>query len=114
MPEEMSEANPPSAWSVSTIASLITWIDENSARLGQSHINMVLDLATFAGLMPKEAQEALLKVTKLVGSRRDKDSSSPSVNDLLVALRQLESILDPPEEVPVSLPRRRRSAGGRR
>jgi hypothetical protein len=53
---------------------------------------MVLELARFADLIPSDAEEPLLKVIKLATSR--KDSAAASVNDCLVALRQLEAIFD--------------------
>ena len=108
----MAEAALPQAWSVSTIAGLIAWIDETTARLGTPHLQMILDLAPFASLIPPEAEETLLKVVKLASSR--KDSATVSVNDTLVALRQLEAIFQGTESDEVSFLRRRRSAGRNR
>lgn len=98
-------------WSVSTIASLVAWVDETS-RLGSTHLHIILDLARFAGLLPQEAEEALLKVIKLATSR--KDSATVSVNDTLVALRQLEAIFEGTESDDLSVMRRRRNAGRNR
>jgi hypothetical protein len=108
----MVEAAVPQAWNVSTIAGLIAWVDETTSRLGTTHLQMILDLAPFAGLIPPEAEEALLKVVKLASSR--KDSATVSVNDTLVALRQLEAIFQGAEGDEMSLLRRRRSAGRNR
>jgi hypothetical protein len=99
-------------WSVSTIASLVAWVDETTSRLGSTHLQMILDLARFAGLLPQEAEEALLKVIKLASSR--KDSATVSVNDTLVALRQLEAIFQGTESDDLSTLRRRRNAGRNR
>lgn len=108
----MADAAAPQPWSVSTIASLIAWVDETTSRLGPTHLHMILDLARFAGLLPSEAEEALLKVIKLASSR--KDSAAASINDTLVALRQLEAIFQGVEDDELSLSRRRHSAGGSR
>jgi hypothetical protein len=108
----MAEAALPQAWSVSTIAGLIAWVDETTSRLGTTHLQMILDLAPFAGLIPPEAEEALLKIVKLASSR--KDSATVSVNDTLVALRQLEAIFQGAESDEMSFLRRRRSAGRNR
>jgi hypothetical protein len=108
----MAEAAVPQAWSVSTIAGLIAWVDETTSRLGTTHLQMILDLAPFAGLIPPEAEEALLKVVKLASSR--KDSATVSVNDTLVALRQLEAIFQGAESDEMSFIRRRRSTGRNR
>ena len=108
----MAEAAVPQAWSVSTIAGLIAWVDETTSRLGTAHLQMILDLAPFAGLIPPEAEEALLKVIKLASSR--KDSATVSVNDTLVALRQLEAIFQGAESDEMSFLRRRRSVGRNR
>ena len=97
---------------MSTIASLIAWVDETTSRLGPTHLHMVLDLARFAGLLPSEAEEALLKVIKLASSR--KDSATASINDTLVALRQLEAIFQGVDGDELSLSRRHHSAGGSR
>jgi len=102
------EPAPSPTWSVSTIASLVAWVDETS-RLGSTHLHIILDLARFAGLLPSEAEEALLKVIKLASSR--KDSATVSVNDTLVALRQLEAIFQGADADEVSIVRRRRNAG---
>jgi hypothetical protein len=107
-----AEAPAPYPWSVSTIASLVAWVDETSSRLGSTHLQMILDLARFAGLLPQEAEEALLKVIKLASSR--KDSATVSVNDTLVALRQLEAIFQGTESDDLSTLRRRRNAGRNR
>lgn len=112
-PEESADNEPyAEPWTVPTIASLVAWIDESSSRLGAAHMQMILDLARFAGLLPSEAQDVLLKVIKLATGR--KDSSSPSVNDILLALRQLEAILAGEEADELSLVRRRRVAGRNR
>jgi len=108
----MAEAAVPQAWSVSTIAGLIAWVDETASRLGTTHLQMILDLARFAGLIPQEAEEALLKVIKLASSR--KDSATVSVNDTLVALRQLEAIFQGAESDEMLFLRRRRSTGRNR
>jgi hypothetical protein len=108
----MAEAAGPQAWSVSTIAGLIAWVDETASRLGTTHLQMILDLARFAGLIPPEAEEALLKVIKLASSR--KDSATVSVNDTLVALRQLEAIFQGAESDEMLFLRRRRSTGRNR
>jgi hypothetical protein len=108
----LAEVAVPQAWSVSTIAGLIAWVDETASRLGTTHLQMTLDLARFAGLIPQEAEEALLKVIKLASSR--KDSATVSVNDTLVALRQLEAIFQGAESDEVLFLRRRRSTGRNR
>jgi len=100
------------AWSVSTIAGLIAWVDETTSQLGTTHLQMILDLARFAGLIPQEAEQALVKVIKLASSR--KDSATVSVNDTLVALRQLEAIFQGAESDEMLFLRRRRSTGRNR
>ena len=106
---QFPEAAASCPWSVSTIASLVAWVDETTTRLGSTHLHMILDLARFAGILPSEAEEALLKVIKLASGR--KDNSTVSVNDTLVALRQLEVIFQEPEGDELTVLRRRRRAG---
>jgi hypothetical protein len=102
----------PQAWSVATIAGLIAWVDETTSRLGTTHLQMILDLARFAGVIPLEAEQALVKVIKLASSR--KDSATVSVNDTLVALRQLEAIFQGADSDEMLFLRRRRSTGRNR
>jgi hypothetical protein len=104
----------PQPWSLHTIASLVAWIDETTSRLGATHLHMILDLTRFGGLIPLEAEEVLLKVIKLASSRKDKDGASPSVNDILLSLRQLEAIMEGEEADELSLVRRRSTAGRNR
>src|SRR3972149_2481031 len=75
---------------VPTIAGLVAGADETASRLGPTHLHMVLELARFAGLIQQDAEEPLLKIIKLASSR--KEGAAASVNDCLVALRQLEAI----------------------
>jgi hypothetical protein len=107
----MAEVMAPQVWSVSTIAGLIAWVDETTSRLGTTHLQMILDLARFAGLIPPDAEEALMKVIKLASSR--KDSATVSVNDTLVAVRQLEAIFQATESDEMSYLQRRRSGRNR-
>jgi hypothetical protein len=96
------------AWSVPTIAGLVAWADETASRIGPTHMQMVLELARFAGLISTEAEEPLLKIVKLAASR--KDSAAASVNDSLVALRQLEAIFRGEQGDELALLRRHWSA----
>ncbi len=105
---EAGQGADPAAWSVPTIAGLVAWADETASRIGPNHLQMVLELARFAGLIHPEAQEPLLKVIKLASSR--KDGAAASVNDCLVALRQLEAIFDGELSQDLALSRRRRGA----
>ena len=111
-PSPIAEAAAAEPWSVSAIASLIAWVDETTSRLDATHLHMILDLARFAGLLPADAEEALSKVIKLARSRKDGDTAS--VNDILLALRQLEAIFQEADGDELSLSRRRRSAGAGR
>lgn len=89
-PPEPEREPAPTALSVPTLAALVAWADETASRIGPSHMQMVLELSRFAGLISQEAEEPLLKIVKLASSR--KDGAAASVNDCLVALRQLEAI----------------------
>lgn len=111
-PQAVPQAEPereaaPMAWSVPTIAGLVAWADETASRIGPAHLQMVLELARFAGLIRPEAEGPLLKIIKLASSR--KDSAAASVNDCLVALRQLEAIFKGEDSNELALRRR----GGR-
>lgn len=112
-PERSPAPGPPeqaagAPWSVHTIAGLVAWADETASRLGPTHIQMVLELARFAGLIQQDAEEPLLKIIKLASSR--KESAVTSVNDCLVALRQLEAIFDGGVADELALRRQRRGA----
>jgi len=95
-------------WSVHTIAGLVAWADETASRLGPTHLHMVLELARFAGLIQQDAEEPLLKIIKLASSR--KEGAAASVNDCLVALRQLEAIFAGSFADELALRRHRRGA----
>ncbi len=103
-PEEAADA----PWSVHTIAGLVAWADETASRIGPTHLQMVLELARFAGLIQRDAEEPLLKIIKLASSR--KEGAATSVNDCLVALRQLEAIFDGGVANELALRRQRRGA----
>ncbi|GAF89924.1 unnamed protein product, partial [marine sediment metagenome] len=105
---EAEKGAAPVAWSVPTIAGLVAWADETASRIGPTHMQMVLELARFAGLISPDAEEPLLKIVKLASSR--KDSAATSVNDSLVALRQLEAIFQGELSDELAVLRRHRSA----
>lgn len=96
-------------WSLMTIASLATWAEEASGALGAQRLHIILDLAEFAGLVPEELKEALLKLTKLGKSKAADGDSGTSINESLVVLRQLEAILhgEDPDELSVRRSARR-------
>lgn len=87
-------------WSLMTIAGLAAWAEEATVALGAQRLHIILDLAEFAGLVPEEVKEALLKLTKLGKSKAGEGDGATSINESLVVLRQLEAILhgeDPDE-----------------
>ncbi|MGB6896482.1 MAG: hypothetical protein WBF37_11165 [Dehalococcoidia bacterium] len=87
-------AEPAPAWSLMTIASMAAWAEDAAAALGSQRLQIILDLAEFAGLVPEELKEALLKLTKLGKSKGAAgEDGATSVNQSLVVLRQLEAIL---------------------
>jgi hypothetical protein len=96
-------------WSLMTIASLAAWAEEATGALGAQRLHIILDLAEFAGLVPEEVQEALLKLTKLGKSKGADGDSGTSINESLVVLRQLEAILhgEDPDEFSVRRSARR-------
>lgn len=94
-------AEPAPRWSLMTIASMAAWAEDAAATLGSQRLQIILDLAEFAGLVPEELKEALLRLTKLGKSKgAGGEDGVASVNQSLVVLRQLEAILqgeDPDE-----------------
>ena len=97
-------ALPAVAWNVTTVAGLAVWAEEALVALGPRRYHFVLELATFAELLPQEARDVL---AGLAGEApEDGWGGRPAnVNECLVYLRQLEAIVH--GERPTRLPRQR-------
>ncbi len=107
-PEAEGDAQPgePPAkrWNLLTIASLTAWAEDSLAALGSKRYQLVLELATFAGLVSQDVRDVLSRLDQAESPEKD-EGRSMNINECLVVLRQLEAILD--GEKVTKLPRRR-------
>jgi hypothetical protein len=82
---------------VRALAALLTWVEETRERLDQRGYKVVLGLARYGALIDAELEQTLLTAAETVGGREPQEHTS--VNDSIVALRQLEAILAPDTNV---------------
>jgi hypothetical protein len=103
----------PPRWSLLTIATLTAWAEEAVQALGRQRFQMVLDLATFAGIVTNELRDVLNQVARLAPAG-EKHEQPTTINQCLVLLRQLEAILNGEDPGELSLRRAaRRQTRGR-
>ncbi|HEY7269526.1 MAG TPA: hypothetical protein VH951_06840 [Dehalococcoidia bacterium] len=76
---------------VRALAALLTWVEETRERLDERGYKVVLGLARYGDLIDQELETTLLAAAETVGGKETQEHTS--VNDSIVALRQLEAIL---------------------
>jgi hypothetical protein len=98
-PPTVAAAHPPAIppqttheWSLLTIAGLAVWAEDAVKQIGSERLRVLLDLCEFTGYLSTAAKEALLSVTSLAPAAEEKDTT-PSVNDCLVVLYQLDALM---------------------
>lgn len=91
-------------WNLLTVAGLMLWAEDAVATLGAERLRIVLELATFAELLPSDARDVLMRVSE-IAPKKDLPAEQINVIDCVVALHQLEAILHGQAET--RLPRRR-------
>src|SRR5581483_551380 len=79
---------------VHALAALLTWVEETRERLDETRYRIVLRLARYGALIDPDLEATLLEAGGTVAS--GEPAARPSVNDSIVALRQLEAILAEP------------------
>ena len=78
---------------VRALAALLAWVEETRERLDDRRYTIVLGLAAYGGLLDVDLERTLLEAGNTVPGPQDGERSS--MNDSIVALRQLEAILTP-------------------
>ncbi len=94
--EQLAERRP-SAPDVRALAALLTWVEETRERLDERRYRVVLNLARYGDLIDPELEKTLLDAAETLGGMQDQEHAS--VNDCIVALRQIEAILAPDANV---------------
>ncbi|MBI5284805.1 MAG: hypothetical protein HY874_06890 [Chloroflexi bacterium] len=109
-PQPVQPAPPPRApepqqpqWSLLTIAGLSAWADEAMRRLGSLRLEILLDLCEAAGHLTPETRVALARVTEL---DIPEPEHTPSTNETVVILRQLDALVNDDEDYGPRLQRR--------
>jgi len=78
-------------WSLLTIAGLSAWAEDGMRRLGSLRLEILLDLCEAAGHLTPDARAALSRVTEMEFAEPEQ---TPSTNDTVVILRQLEALVN--------------------
>jgi hypothetical protein len=82
-------------WSLLTIAGLAAWAEEAMGRVGSLRLEILLDLCEAAGHLTPEARIALARVTEL---DINEPSRTPSNNETVTILRQLDALVNDDED----------------
>jgi len=90
-------------WSLLTIAGLSAWAEEAMRRLGSLRLEILLDLCEAAGHLTPETRLALARVTEL---DIPEPEHTPSTNETVVILRQLDALVNDTEDYGPRLQRR--------
>ncbi|HXF51572.1 MAG TPA: hypothetical protein VNM43_07815 [Dehalococcoidia bacterium] len=108
------EPEPPAArepaWSLLTISHLAIWVEEAVHRLGPRRVRTMLELCEIGGMVGPETKAALLRI---IEPDAPEPSRTPTVNEWLLALRELEALLHD-EHTDLALARTHRGARRRR
>jgi hypothetical protein len=79
---------------IRALAALLAWVEETRERLDDQRFEIVLGLASYARLVDPPLEQTLRDAGRMVAA--PDGSIKPSMNDCIVALRQLEAILAAP------------------
>jgi hypothetical protein len=82
----------PRRWSVHSLAALMAWTQEHSQRFNTQDMGIVLSLARYGGLIDEALESTLEKLAK--GLAPDEAPLRATSSDFLLALRQLDALLD--------------------
>jgi hypothetical protein len=82
-------------WSLLTIAGLSAWAEDAVRRIGSLRLEILLDLCEAAGHLSTEARIALARVTEL---DLPEPEHTPSTNETVVILRQLDALVNDGED----------------
>lgn len=109
-----AEPEPPSPrephWSLLTISHLAIWVEDAVHRLGPRRVRTMLELCEIGGQISAETKAALLRI---IEADAPEPSRTPTVNEWLLALRELEALLHD-EHTDLALSRSYRGARRRR
>ncbi len=109
-----AEPEPPSPrephWSLLTISHLAIWVEDAVHRLGPRRVRTMLELCEIGGQISAETKAALLRI---IEADAPEPSRTPTVNEWLLALRELEALLHD-EHTDLALSRPYRGAKRRR
>jgi hypothetical protein len=92
-------------WSVHSLAALMSWTQDAVQRFSIHDLGIVLSLARYGGLVEAELESTLLKLAR--GSVLPDRQPRATGNDFLLALRQLDALLDDAESGQFEAPARR-------
>lgn len=108
------EPEPPGArepvWSLLTISHLAIWVEDAVHRLGPRRVRTMLELCEIGGMIGAETKGALLRI---IEADAPEPSRTPTVNEWLLALRELEALLHD-EHTDLALARTHRAGARRR
>lgn len=112
LPEPQPEPAPAPepAWSLLTISHLAIWAEDVVHRLGPRRVRSMLELCEIGGQVTPETKAALLRI---IEPDAPEPSRAPTVNEWLLALRELEALLRD-EHTDLALARAHRTARRRR
>lgn len=104
------EPEPPAvrepAWSLLTISHLAIWVEDAVHRLGPRRVRTMLELCEIGGQISAETKAALLRI---IEADAPEPARTPTVNEWLLALRELEALLHD-EHTDLALARAHRGA----
>ncbi|HLF76748.1 MAG TPA: hypothetical protein VJB57_04590, partial [Dehalococcoidia bacterium] len=86
------EAERPRRWSVHSLAALMSWTQESAQRFSKQDLGIVLSLARYGGLIDKDLETTLAELAE--GLAPEEKPLRAGSNDFLLALRQLDALLD--------------------
>ncbi|HWQ28205.1 MAG TPA: hypothetical protein VNN12_04185 [Dehalococcoidia bacterium] len=98
------------SWSLLTISHLAIWVEDAVHRLGPRRVRTMLELCEIGGMVGPETKAALLRI---IEPDAPEPSRTPTVNEWLLALRELEALLHD-EHTDLALARAHRGTRRRR
>jgi hypothetical protein len=89
---EAGSAWPAPRWSVHSLAALMSWTQESAQRFTCQDLGIVLSIARYGGLIDKDLEATLAELAQTLAPANEPQRATAT--DFLLALRQLDALLD--------------------
>ena len=90
--DDHSQNDAPGRWSIHSLAALMAWTRESAQRFNATDLGLILALARYGRLIDKDLEGTLTNLAEVMAPEEAPPTATST--DFLLALRQLDALLD--------------------